>query len=420
MQRKWFPLIVTIELIIAACIYSVSPLYAQKFEFQGKSKRQTIRFIQVKNLIIIPLYINGKGPYNFLLDTGVGQLIITDTTITQGMDLSKAKTLRVVGYGLGEGVDAAMTRNITASIGRSVIKGIPTAVFKTDVFDLSSYLGIKIHGILGYYFYNSFVVRINYGTNQITFYQPESGIKIKGTRLPMKIVNAKPYINAIVDMPGMPNTNIRLLVDNGSSHPLMLESIHNMPFPLPKVTIPANLGVGISGEIEGAMGRIDTLKIMNFTFNHVLSGFPDFSTERTEDEGYQRNGTLGAEVLKHFLVTFDYQNEALYLKKRNKYNANLDHDMSGMEIYNDYNSLPHTENARERYYVGRVEPGSPAEEAGIFTGDQINSINFRNAQSYDLNELTALLKERDGKQLIIEIQRKTERFLVVLTLKRRI
>lgn len=401
-------------------IYFTCPAHAQKFQFEGEKNRETIKFIQIKNLIIIPVFINGKGPYNFLLDTGVGQMIITDTTFIKDLNLKNAKVFKIQGYGLGEGIEAALTRNITAAVGKATIKNIPTAVFKTDIFDLSSYLGIRIDGILGYYFFNSFVVRVNYSSNEITYYNHEANIKRKGVRLPIKIINAKPYIDARISIKDTIDTTVQLLVDNGSSHPLMMESLKNMAFPLPKTTIPANLGVGINGEIKGSMGRVDLLKIRDFSFRQILSGFPDFSVQRTEQAETSRNGTLGAEVLKHFLVTFDYKNEALYLKKKGSFKGKSDHDMSGMEIYIDHDILLDGKNPVDRYYIGRIEPGSPAEEIGITAGDQINSIDFRSMRTFTLNELTELLRERDGKQLVIEIERKTKRFFVVLTLKRRI
>lgn len=412
MSRKWFKLKLTI-LILYACSYIIYPAYAQNFEFEGKKKSGAISFIQIKNLIVIPVYINEKGPYNFLLDTGVGHLIITDTTFLAGLDLTQYQTVKVQGYGLGEGIEAIVTRNMNATVGKAKISNIPTAIFKNDVFDLSDYLGLKIHGILGYYFFNSFVVKINYATSRITYYDPELKIKRKGQKIPIRLVNGKPYISAEVEMSNLPNTQIELLVDNGSSHPLMLESLYSLPFPLPEVNIPANLGVGINGEIKGVMGRITTLKVKEFDFNKILTGFPEFNEARTQIEGKGRNGSLGAELLKNFLVTFDYRNSVMYLKKRPHLHYKFDHDMSGMEIY------VHKE-ITDRFFVGRIEPGSPSEYAGILPGDEILSMDFKNMQHYTLNDVTEMLKERDGKQMIIEIQRKTERFITIIKLKKRI
>jgi hypothetical protein len=412
-QLKQLKFMFWIILLSTAILCPGVPLKAQSFKFDGKRTREAINFKRIKNLIVIPVYINEQGPYNFLLDTGVGQMIITDTTFLKILNVKQFKTYKIQGYGLGTEIEAILTRNVSARVGKSAIKNIPTAIFKEDIFDLSSYLGIKIHGILGYYFFNSFIVKINYSTNKLTYYSHHHKTKIKGAKIPLRIINAKPYITAEVGIDSIIKTNVNLLVDNGSSHPLMLEAIGDRPFPVPKHTIKANLGVGINGEINGVMGRIHTLKINEFTFNHILSGFPTYSVERTELEGTARNGSLGAEVLKHFLVTFDYQNEALYLKKSNFFKRKFDHDMSGMEIYM-------LQQPKDRYFISRIEPGSPAEKVGLSPGDEILSVDFRTIEHYTLNELTELFREHDGKQMLLEVVHKNERRIVLLRLKRRI
>jgi len=401
--------------IVLCCIISTyfsSAVVAQSFEFKGKRQKQTINFLKVKNLIIIPVYINEKGPYNFLLDTGVGQMIITDTAFLRTLNVKTFKRIRLQGYGIGEEIDALLTREVYARVGKATIKNIPTAIFKNDIFDLSSYLGTKIHGIIGYYFFYSFVVRINYATDKLTLYKPGSAIRKKGTAIPLKIKNGKPYLEADITLQNL-KTRVNLLVDNGSSHPLMLESLKGAAFPLPAVTIPANLGVGLNGEIYGMMGRIDCIQTNAFSFEHILSGFPDFKADRLSIEGNQRNGTIGADVLNHFLVTFDYRNELLYLQKTSNYKAEFNHDMAGIEIYVRQGKTNH-------YFISRIEPGSPAEEAGLLKDDEILTINFRDIDSYSLNNLSEIFREKDGNAMIMEVGRRGAKVVAIFRLKKRI
>lgn len=390
-----------------------SQAYAQQFEFTGSRKKQVIDFIRVKNLIIIPIYIEDKGPYNFLLDTGVAQMVITDTTFLSTLKYKRFQNIKIQGYGIDKEVDAILTRDLDARVGKAIIKNIPTAIFKEDIFDLSSYLGIKIYGILGYYFFNSFVVRINYTRNKITLYSPETKVKMKGTKIPIRINNAKPYLSAEMHIPNQRDTTVELLIDNGSSHPLMMESLHDDSFPLPTVTIPANLGVGLNGAIVGSMGRISTMKIEDLSFENILSGFPEFNSERSTMEGKTRNGSVGAEILKHFLVTFDYKNNALYLKKNTNHQYKYEHDMSGIEMY--VKQTPY-----ERFFISRIEPGSPAEIAGLKVNDEIIVLNFKDVRNYTLDGLTELFREDDGKKILIEVIHHKERFVTILKLKRRI
>lgn len=403
--------------VMALCLFLLISISiganAQVFEFDGNTTRQSISFKQVKNLIIIPVKINGHGPYNFLLDTGVGQMIITDTSLLRIVDIRQNRPVKIHGYGMGEGISAYMTRNILAQVGKASIKQIPTAIFKEDIFDLSGYLGIKVYGVLGFYFFNSFVVKINYNANRLTFYKPGSKIIYKGKAYPIELVKTKPYMMATVQIDDQEKNMVRLLVDNGSSHPLLLESLNGLSYPLPNKHIPANLGVGINGVINGSMGRVNSLTIGQDEFKDVLTGFPDYNPIRTDIEGIDRNGTIGAEILRHYLVTFDYINNKLYLKNATKLNNKFEHDMSGIEVY--INTSPYI-----AFFVARVEPGSPAEESGIKPNDQIMSIDFKPVSMYSLSELTELLKSGDGKNVLIEINRQGERKIFLIKLKKRI
>ena len=400
-------------------IFFLSILYpsagnSQTFQFEGNRTKQTISFKIAQNLIIIPVYIDGKGPYNFLLDTGVGQMIITDTSFLRNYNIKKFQKVKVQGYGLGESIEAILTRDLEIRVGKATISHMPAAIFTQDIFNLSNYLGVRIYGILGYYFFNSFLVKINYSRNSLTMYKPGSTVKIKGKKIPIEIRNTKPYITAELQTKGLGNINLDMLIDNGSSHPMTLETFEKNPFPLPENKISANLGVGINGIINGSIGRVDKIKIGDFEFNNVLVGFPEFNKKIALMEGNNRNGSIGADILKHFTVTFDYLNGFIYLKKNYTTDPTFEHDMSGLEVY------VIEKNKTDRYFIGRIESGSPGEEAGLKTDDEIAGIDFRPAQAYKLSDLTELFKSNDGRKMILEIIRGKERFLMFLQLKRRI
>jgi C-terminal processing protease CtpA/Prc len=74
----------------------------------------------------------------------------------------------------------------------------------------------------------------------------------------------------------------------------------------------------------------------------------------------------------------------------------------------------------DRFFISRVEPGSPAESVGLIAGDEILSLDFKTISYYTLNELTELFRGHDGRQMLIEVVHHNERRIVVLKLKRRI
>ena len=88
-------------LVVVLCLFNLLAK-EQNFEFNNKRKRGTLTFKLVKNLMIIPLYLNSQGPFNFILDTGVGIFIISDTTLIDKLHIEHLRSIKMVGFGDGE------------------------------------------------------------------------------------------------------------------------------------------------------------------------------------------------------------------------------------------------------------------------------------------------------------------------------
>lgn len=398
-------------LVIQIC--TVITAQAQQFYFKGDREKDALSFSLVKNLIIVPLYLNNQGPFHFILDTGVGPLIITDPTLIDSIGLKVTRTIKISGLGKGAEIDAFVSNDVSATIGKAEISNIPTAILKTDIFGLSNYLGTKIYGLLGYHFFNSFIVEIRYSGKRLLFRYPQAKGKIKGERIPIEIIGSKPYINISIESPDYGKIEIKALVDNGASHAISLERLNEEPFPVPASSIQANLGVGMSGPIDGYIGRLSALEIGSFTLKNVLASYPKYDDVAAKVLLKERNGNLGADILSRFNVVFDYHDNSMYLKKNSQFNRAFQHDMSGMELYVQEEKTKH-------YFVSRIEPGSPAEIAGIMVDDEIVTINFAPASSYKLNEINNLFKSADGKTIILSIYRNKEMMVKVFKLKQRI
>jgi predicted aspartyl protease len=390
-----------------------SPSFAQKFTFDGNQKKEAMDFTFIKNLIVVPIYINEKGPFNFILDTGVGSMVVTDPSLLDTLNLKNLRTTKIFGLGQGQEIEAFLSNDINVRIKSAHIEKIPTAILKQDIFDLSSYLGQKIYGLIGFNFFDSFVVKINYVSNRLNYSLPSANLRKKGEKIPLIIEKNRPYVFADIETSDKQKVNVKLIVDCGASHALSMDALNGKAWPLPKDTISANLGVGLSGVISGSMGRVPLLKLGKFTFKNVLSGFPAFEALASKIGYNQRNGNLGAEVLKRFTVTFDYPNQAMYLSPNTDFIIPFEHDMSGIEVFSDLKNSKHI-------FIGRIEKDSPAEKAGFMVHDEIMSLNLKLIQDYTLEEVSKLLKSQDGRTVLIEIVRDKKNIIKLLKLKRRI
>ena len=118
----------------------------------------------------------------------------------------------------------------------------------------------------------------------------------------------------------------------------------------------------------------------------------------------ERNGSLGASILRRFTVTFDYINSKITLKKGSSFRVPFRYNMSGIELmYNgkllvkeeDDTSLTFSNNNSQEtiqqnritfdynnkysfkssYRIYSISVGSPAYKAGLLRNDIIIKIN---------------------------------------------
>ena len=402
--------------IILSCFILLRRDAAAQFEFQNNRKRETLGFKMIKNLMIIPLSINGKGPFNFVLDTGVGLLLISDPKLIDSVHIKNLRSINIIGFGEGEALSAYVTPSIEVEFGNTKAKNLSAAILKRDIFELSNYVGMPIHGLIGYEFFNSFIVRINYVLKTLTIYKPEmTYIPRKGHRIPLSIEERKPYVMADIVLQSGKKVAAKFIIDTGAGHPVSLETNGGVPFEIPDVNIEGNLGIGLTGPISGYIGRITSLKLGKYTLNNVIAAFPNYEEVGARVLSVSRNGNLGIAVLKRFHVVFDYSRSAMYIKPASLLKEPFEHDMTGMELTSTGENF-------NRLIVTRVEKGSSADESGILKDDEIVSINFKPVSEMSLSEIEELFTSKNERSFILDIlpYGSSKKHRIILTLKRRI
>ena len=398
---------------------SLKEVSAQKFEFPGKRKKETMTFTMVKNLMIIKLMVNGKGPFNFVLDTGVGLVLISDPKLIDSVSIKNLRSINIVGFGDGEPLSAFVTPSIDIGFGSTNAKGVSAAILKKDVFELSNYVGMPVHGLIGYEFFSSFIVRINFILSTLTIYRPTTAyIPRKGYRIPLIIEDRKPYLISDVVLTSGEKIAAKLILDTGAGHPLSLETNNGVPFEVPKVNIEGNLGIGLTGPISGYISRVSSLKLGKYTLNNVITAFPNYEDVGSKVYTVSRNGNMGISILKRFNVVLNYNESTLYVKPIFTLNEPFEHDMSGMELTSAGEKY-------ERLLISRIEPGSSAFDAGLRKDDEILTINFKPVSEMTPSEIDNLFRSKSDRSFILDVLpqgSKTikERERIIITLKRRI
>jgi hypothetical protein len=400
-------------LVFLMC-FSYSPVKAQYFDINGTTKSVKIPFKLIRNLVIIQLKINDRGPFNFILDTGVGLMIITDPKLVDSISLQNKRTIKLPGLGEGEAYEAYVTPPVKISIRGLTSYDVAAAILKTDHFGLSNFAGFPIHGLLGYEFFNNLAVKLNFTDSTLTVYKPQD-VRLfkKGIKIPLTIEDHKPYLQSRVVLPNGTVQQCKLVVDLGAGHPVSLENMIKKNG-VPQKFIIANLGVGLTGPISGFLSRIDEIDLGKYKIKKVITSFPnDYDAETLKNLVVPRDGNIGIGLLKKFMVIFDYHNNALYLKPNTYFNEPFEHDMSGLEYYTAGDDFKHI-------IISRVEPGSAADEVGLEKDDEIMAINFKPVADMTLEQIDSILKSKDERNLLIQVYHDHKYDNVILTLKRRI
>ncbi|QHS54785.1 hypothetical protein GWR56_04200 [Mucilaginibacter sp. 14171R-50] len=395
--------------VILSCLFVSAN--AQSFTVDSNRKNVNIPFKLIRNMMVIKLSINNKGPFNFILDTGVGLMVITEPKLVDSINITSKRTIKLSGLGEGDAFEAYVTAPLNVVIPGLTSNNVSAAILKTDYFNLSSYIGLPVHGLLGYEFFNSLGVKINFTDSTMTVCRPKDLKPFKKSqKIPITVEDKKPYMETMLTFPDGSKATNKFIIDLGAGHPLSLENMLQK-HGLPKKSIPANLGVALNGPITGYLSRVKEVMIANYKIKDVITSFPDKDYIQRKFS-VPRDGNIGIGILKKFNLTFDYTNNLLYVKKNEKYNDPFEHDMSGIEYYMAGDNFSHL-------IISRVAPGSPADEIGLIKDDEITSINFKPISKMTSEEIDAFFKKTE-RSLLLEVYHDKKYDKVIITLKHRI
>ncbi|WP_229599535.1 aspartyl protease family protein [Runella rosea] len=361
-----------------------------------------ISFELHSNLIIVPVRINKSDTLRFVLDTGVGSTILTDVAVAQKLGMKSVRKMKIEGMGNGKSIAADVTIGNTLKMGKMQGFKHNIVVMDSEILRLSEVVGTPIHGIFGYEIFNKFVVTIDFQRQELTLTTP---VKYKytakqGDRFPIVIEKTKPYLDAVTVVSNDRELPIRVVLDTGAGHALMLNtSVSNIQ--LPQKVVKSQLGVGLAGVINGHIGRLPKVRIGQFELNDVLTTFPDSSAfgMKLTDQSPHRDGNMGGELLSRFKVTFNYEAGYIVLKPNKKrFKERFEHDMSGMDVRAKGKGF-------RQFFVENVIEGSPAFQAGLQEGDEVLLINSQSVETMGLPDIYRMFQRREGKEMHVVVRR---------------
>jgi predicted aspartyl protease len=262
-------------------------------------------------LILIPVSVNERGPYEFILDTGAGTSLVSPR-LAAGLGIASEGTRE--GTGAAGRVMVAMGRVESLAVGAARRGPMPIAV-TAEVDRIGAAVGARIDGDLGYDFLKSFTLTLDYRRRVIRLTQ--GGYEVAGAggvghaQVPFRLAGA---VKPLVMVPAYVNGRgpHAFVLDTGASATVLSPTLAAA---LRIETVAAEAMTGAGGILQATSGRVGTLAVGGATLQNVSVMVADFLSELGRLAGEPIDGILGYNFLRHFRVTLDYPQGVLWLMK---------------------------------------------------------------------------------------------------------
>jgi PDZ domain-containing protein/aspartyl protease len=342
--------------------------------------RANAPFVQVK--------VNGRGPFNFEVDTGsMTSPVASELSKQMGLDPAK------------EGKDE-QTVNITLAEGLKV--PIPASFASFE--GLWPLLGRKIYGDIGYGVLKHFVVEFDYEGKTLTLYDPlryryaGPGQSFESSLL----MGYDPQIAGDMTIPGGPPIPVKFTLDTGAGGTVISAPLVNTHELLERVTQkvpnpPSNpLVDGVNGAtFDTITGRIPSISLGTYTVAEPL-----VALSRDADGVFAMDNlgvNLGSNILRRFKVIVDYPHQRVILEPNSHFHDPFPADASGLV-------LSATGSHFATVVVHGVVTGSPADRSGLRPGDIILAIDGEPVKYYALWQIQDLFRD-SGRERRLTIKR---------------
>jgi S1-C subfamily serine protease len=197
-------------------------------------------------------------------------------------------------------------------------------------------------------------------------------------------------------------------IDTGSSTALVLQRafVDQHGF---EVRHPGGLRMktsGVDGVFETLAARLDRFAIANTEIKRPVAEFPSGGKGGLPVAGV--DGSIGYQILRQFVLTFDYARGELWVERSAAFGAKTVEWKSGFQA---------VKSDGPGFHVVTVMPNSLAAAAGISVGDIITEVDGKPAASVGQVEFSGLMRRPDGTVVHLGIIRDGIPRSVPLTLK---
>ena len=332
---------------------------------------------------------------NFVLDTGSGGISLDSTTVLD-LKLPITPSNRTI-RGIAGIRTVSFVMNQTLLLPRLLVDSLNFHI--NDYSLLTSVYGMKIDGIIGFSFFNKYIVKINYDNNNIEVYQ-HGDIKYprKGLMLHPNINNIPIFSASLLDNR---DVTTRFYFDTGAGLYVLLSEkfVSDSNMIMKGRRIINTQAEGLGGKKPMKITTIKEARIGKYRFKKVPTYI--FNDEFNVTAYPHLGGLIGNDLLRRFNLVINYAENKIHLSPNLHFNDPFDYSYIGLGIFLVDGEV----------VVEDVIEESPGEKAGFIPGDIIIGMdnNFtKNIQAYKamLQTPGARIKVvvlRDGAPLILTL-----------------
>jgi hypothetical protein len=355
--------------------FDVPPQAFADVVFSGGGKQACVPIEIFGNHVFVPVDIDGHR-LRFLLDTG-GVNLLAETAARR---IGLASTGAIEARGPGErSVGSGFARVERLEIGGAV--ALERQLLR--VLDMSGFddvEGVQVDGVLGVELFKRLVVQIDYAAGVLLLADPAGfAAPPSSASLPITFFGHFPGVAAELD--GIAG---QFWLDTGNRGGLVLlvPFVEEHGLAARYATSPVTtIGWGIGGRAQGRLARGGCLRLGDVSVHAPVLRLPEDQAGGLAIRHVA--GNIGGEILRRFVVTFDYARRVVNLVGNGASGRPFDADRSGLWINR------HARGA----IVGAVMAGSPAEEAGLRVGDLLVAVDGEPACARGLDALRRRLAE---------------------------
>jgi hypothetical protein len=344
--------------------------------------------------ILVAARVNGRDAGLFFLDTGAGGNCV-NLRLARELELPVVGDVAAAGVG---GIETSEFRRVQ-SLELDQVRLGEHVLVALDLEPIEAMMGVRIGGIIGYDFLSQVLFSLDYDQRTFVVRPREAASPAGGREVPLLLLRNVPLLPGTVD----DRFSGWFRLDTGASMSLVLHrwfvEAHDLRAE-PMTGAAEATGVGGTQRIQ--LRSLDSFTFGGERFTDFEAGFALAEEGALAD--LESAGTIGGELLRQIVMTFDYGRERAWLERRP---ASADRGFGfGARFDGD------------RLVVSQVRADRAAARAGLHPGDQIIRVRGREIDRSLMLDLADIFRFAPGEEAVeMAVERKGESLTLTLHLR---